>query len=352
VSAGPSSRSVRYARTGLVPTLIVAGAALFAALLFGISPTFNPIDLIRGYSAEVPKVTGLTQTKALLELQNAHLKGDVTFAQSSRAKRGFVAIESPAAGVKVGRDSTVHLVVSTGPSYVTLPNVVLQPVTKAKKTLEKLGVDVVIHKVFNEDAPAGLVISQKPTAGHTVPGGTKVTLEVSEGPAIRTVPDLKGLPLEGAAFRLGQAGLALGKLSLTDDASVPQGSVISTNPPAGQQRQRDTPVDIVVSSGAPAVGVPDLTGVDQKTATDRLTAVGLLAGEVIQVGTVADPLDGKVISQVPAAGTLLKPGQVVTLTIRKAAPPPTTTVPPTTAPPPTTPPTTATPAAPPTPGGP
>jgi serine/threonine-protein kinase len=330
--------------------LIVAGLALFAALLFGISPTFNPIDLIRGYTAEVPKVTQLTQTKALLELQNSHLQGDVTFAQSSRAKRGFVAEQQPAPGAKVGRDSVVHLVVSTGPSFVTLPNVVLQPATKAKKTLDQLGVDVVVHKSNNEDVPAGLVISQKPTAGHVVQGGSKVTLEVSSGPAIRTIPDLKGLPLEGAAFRLGQAGLALGKLSLTDDASVPQGAVISTNPPAGQQRPRDTPVDLVVSSGAPAVGVPNVVGVDQQTATDRLSAVGLLAGQVLQVGTVGDPEDGKVLSQVPAAGTLLKPGQVVTLTIRKAAPPPTTTVPPTTSPPPTTPPTTA--AAPPAgPGG-
>jgi serine/threonine-protein kinase len=329
--------------------LIVAGVALFAALLLGISPTFNPIDLFRGFTAEVPKVTELTQTKALLELQNAHLKGDVTFAQSSRAKRGFVAVQNPAAGAKVGRDSVVHLVVSTGPSYVTLPDFVGTDAKKAQKALEKLGFDVVVHKTNDEDVPAGFVISQKPTGGHTVAGGTKVILEVSSGPAIRTVPNLKGLPLEGAAFRLGQAGLALGKLSLTDDASVPQGAVISTNPPAGQQRPRDTPIDIVVSSGAPAVGVPNLVGADQKTATDRLSAAGLLAGEVIQVGTVGDPLDGQVISQVPAAGTLLKPGQVVTLTVRKAAPPPTTTVPPTSAPPPTAPATTATPPA--TPGG-
>lgn len=184
----------------------------------------------------------------------------------------------------------------------------------------------------------GLVISQDPTAGHTVLGGTKVTLEVSSGPAIRTIPDLKGLPLEGASFRLGQAGLALGRLTLADNAQVPQGSVISTDPPAGQQRPRDTPVGLIVSSGAPAVGVPSVVGLDQKTAADRLSAVGLLVGQVIQVGAVADPDDGKVLAEVPAPNTLLKPGQVVTLTVRKAAPRPTTTVPPTTSPPPTAPP--------------
>jgi beta-lactam-binding protein with PASTA domain len=258
------------------------------------------------------------------------------FGKSSRTKRGFVSVQKPAPGAKVGRESVVRLVVSTGPSFVKLPDYVGSSAKKARKSLEKLGVDVVVHKSNNEDVPAGLVVSQSPTAGHTVLGGTKVRLDVSSGPAIRTIPDLKGLPLEGASFRLGQAGLALGKLSLTDDAQVPQGAVISTNPPAGQLRPRDTPVDIVVSSGAPAVGVPNVVGVDQRTATDRLSAMGLLAGQVLQVGSVADPNDGKVLSQVPAAGTLLKPGQVVTLTIRKAAPPPTTTVPPTTAPPPTT----------------
>jgi serine/threonine-protein kinase len=327
----------------------VAGAVLFAALLFGLSPTWNPLDLFKGLTAEVPNVTGVTQTRALLELQNAHLNGKVEFASSSEAKRGFVATQRPAAGSKVRRDSDVTIVVSTGPSYVTLPDFVGKSAKKAEASLKGLGVDVQVLKSNDEEVPKGVVIAQHPTAGHVVLGGTKVVLGVSLGPAIRTVPDLKGLPLEGASFRLGQAGLGLGKLTLTDNAQVPQGSVISSDPPAGSLKPRDTPVNLVVSSGAPAVGVPNLVGLDQKTAADRLSGLGLLAGQVIQIGAIADPQDGKVVAQTPAANTLLKPGQVVTLTVRKAAPKPTTTVPPTTAPPPTVP---STVAAPPTPGGP
>ena len=218
-----------------------------------------------------------------------------------------------------------------------MPDFVGTSAKKAQKALRELRVDVVVHKSNNEDVPAGIVVSQKPTAGHTVLGGTKVTLEVSAGPAYRTVPDLKGLPLEGASFRLGQAGLALGKLSLTDDAQVPQGAVISTDPPAGQQRPRDTPINVVVSSGA-AGGRGARRGGRRPEGGVRSARPrwGCWVARSSRSASLGDPEDGKVIEQVPAAGTLLKPGQVVTLTIRKAAPPPTTTVTPTTAPPPTT----------------
>ncbi|MFN8049809.1 MAG: PASTA domain-containing protein [Acidimicrobiales bacterium] len=70
-------------------------------------------------------------------------------------------------------------------------------------------------------------------------------------------------------------------------------------------------------------------------AADALCKLGLIIGEVTQTGAVADPLDGVVLAQSPDPATQLRPGQVVTITVRRAAIPP-PTLPPSTLPPATT----------------
>jgi serine/threonine-protein kinase len=248
----------------------------------------------------------------------------VSFAHSSEVGRGLVVRQDPPAGASARRDAEVDVVVSRGPAQVQLPDFVGKPEQEARATLDELGVTTESVERNDESVAPGIVMSQNPPAGRTVLGGTKVTLVVSTGPAIRQVPELKGIALEGAAFRIGQAGLDLGQLQLADDPAVPAGAIISSTPAPGEQVPRDSKVDLVVSSGLPALGVPNVVGKSQAAATNQLGDVGFIVGQIIQTGTVDDPDDGKVVGQDPAPNTLLKPGQVVTITVRKAAIPSTT----------------------------
>ena len=315
---------VRLPRTGSAPTFVALGIAAFAVLLIGMSPTFNPLDVFRGFSVKVPDLSELPQTRALLELENSHLRANVTFAHSSEVGRGLVMRQDPKPGDSARRDDEVDVVVSRGPAQVELPDFVGKPEKDARTTLEELGVQVESVEQNDESVAPGIVLSQSPPAGRTVLGGTKVTLVVSTGPAIRQVPDLKGIALEGAAFRIGQAGLDVGELKLADDPNVPAGAVISSSPNSGEQVPRDTKVALVVSSGLPALGVPNVVGKSQASATNQLGDAGFIVGQITQTGSVDDPDDGKVVAQDPAPNTLLKPGQVVTITVRQAATPSTT----------------------------
>jgi beta-lactam-binding protein with PASTA domain len=65
--------------------------------------------------------------------------------------------------------------------------------------------------------------------------------------------------------------------------------------------------------------VPNLVGGKQTNAASQLAALGLVGGEVSSFGAPGDPQDGLILDQNPPAGTLLRPGQVVTLTVRRAA---------------------------------
>lgn len=324
-------------RTGAAPAVISLAILGLIAVLFAFSPSLNPLDILTGRFLEVPvpKVTGLTQDRALVELDRNRLRGDVSFEYSSDVPRGEVIRQRPGSDATMHRDGAVALAVSRGPEFVTIPKLVGIRRSDALAQLRKLGLEVDEERLNHEFVPVGSVIEQNPPEATVVEGGSKVSIDVSTGPVRRTVPQVAGLPVEGASFLLGKAGFKLGTLTLADNPLVRKGGIVGTDPPADTVLPRDTPVNLVVSNGPPPVPVPKVTGLQRTAATDALASAGLIIGEVTQVGAVADPLDGVVLSQDPLPGVMLRPGEIVTLTVRRALPPP-PTLPPTTAPPPTT----------------
>jgi len=327
-------RSRLPGRTGTVPAAASLGLLVLAVLVFGYSPTLNPQDLLAGrfFDVEVPRVTELTQTRALVTLQAAELEGEVRFATSARTPRGKVVSQAPPATETARRGSSVRLVVSLGPARLLLPDFVGASAERASGVLRDAEVASKVERRNDEAVPEGSVISQSPAPGTLVLGGSTVALVVSLGPVTRAVPEVTGLAREAAAFRLGQAGFLLGDVTETESPAIPRGGVIRSDPPAGSVVAKDTRVDLEVSSGPPPASVPKVTGQQQTAAAAALGRAGFLVGEITQIGEVADPLDGVVLGQTPAPGTQLRAGSVVTLTVRRAAKPPPTTAP-TTVPP-------------------
>lgn len=332
------SRQRLPSRTGTLPVVVALVTLGLFALVFAFSPTLNPVDILSGrlFEVPVPKVTGLTQDRALVELERGRLHGDVRFVYSSEVPRGRVVRQEPLAAASLRRDSTAKIFVSRGPEFVTLPEFVGQKRSDVISELRDLGLVVAEERRNDETAPAGTVIAQRPAPATVVEGGSTVGIDVSTGPATRTVPEVTSLPIEGAAFNLGKAGFQLGTITIADNPSVRRGSVVGTDPPAGTVLPRDTAVNMVISSGPPPVALPKLTGLTQAGAAAELSKLGLIIGEVTQTGSVADPLDGVVLAQNPEPGTQVRAGDVVTVTVRRAAVPP-PTLPPTTAPPVTAP---------------
>ena len=93
-----------------------------------------------------------------------------------------------------------------------------------------------------------------------------------------------------------------------------RGAVLSTSPVSGSAVSPSTRVDLVVSSGPPAVNAPDVVGQSYATARAMLEQVGLRLGDVM-TDSLATGIPQTVISQTPAAGARLMPGTRVSLTI-------------------------------------
>jgi hypothetical protein len=138
-------------------------------------------------SAFVPDVVGLSQSAAEAAIVAADLTvGAVTTANSNSVPAGDVISQNPAAGTLAVPGSPVDLVVSLGPAFVTVPDVVSLSQAAAEAAIVSAGLTVGTVTTANSDTvPAGDVINQNPPAGTFVVPGSPVDLLVSLGPAPR-----------------------------------------------------------------------------------------------------------------------------------------------------------------------
>lgn len=124
----PRKRSHAPLVIGIVAAIAVVGAAgAFAVFGLGVldTPQAGPqqgsaqVSLVEADPITVPNVTGKTQDEAKTELEAAGLAvGEVTEEASATVAEGAVISQSPAAGGEAEENSTVDLVVSTGPKTV------------------------------------------------------------------------------------------------------------------------------------------------------------------------------------------------------------------------------------------
>ena len=104
---------------------------------------------------------------------------------SDNVKKGAIIEQNPTAGNEVKENSVVEVVISKGKAsevQIIMPDVVYSSRTKAKATLEKLGLKVITKEMYDESTPAGIVSSQSIPAGKKVAAETEVTIVVSNGP--------------------------------------------------------------------------------------------------------------------------------------------------------------------------
>jgi eukaryotic-like serine/threonine-protein kinase len=127
------------------------------------------------------------------------------------------------------------------------------------------------------------------------------------------VPNLSGLTVTQATVLLSQNGLVLG--SQTPQASDrPKDTVIAQTPPAGDQIEKGTKVDVTTSAGKEQATVPQLVGLTSAdNAQAALINAGLTLGKVTQVAS--DQPAGAVVAQGTPAQTQVDAGTPVDISV-------------------------------------
>ena len=138
----------------------------------------------------------------------------------------------------------------------------------------------------------------------------------SSGPGQGNVPDVAGQDPGTATNTLIEAGLTATRGEDEASDSVPQGTVIRTDPAAGTPVDSGANVSVIVSSGVGQVGVPDVKGLDESAAKSQLEAAGF-AVQVTDNRTLNPGEDGKVVSQTPGGGSQADKGSTVSIVVNR-----------------------------------
>jgi serine/threonine-protein kinase len=197
---------------------------------------------------------------------------------------------------------------------------------EARALLEPLGVSVVEVKpgIFNEEVPAGRILTQNPPPDTPLPSGSTVRVTLSRGKAV-TVPEVRNQEAAYAAKLLADAGLQSKRID-EPSREIATGRVIRTDPVAGAPIEAGGTVTLVVSVGD-QVRVPDIFNKSLDEARRLLEEAGLKLGPVAeqtcgQVPPAQRPAcegvtPGHILSASPTYGTLMPRGASVTVAIRK-----------------------------------
>ncbi len=296
-------------RTIAAIVTVIALAAAIALILF----LTKRSPKTAAHLVAPPNVVQMTEGQAETRLQDLGFAvGNVTYkiVDSGTAAPGIVVAQSPDSHTLVNPGSKVDLTVAG----IRMPDVTGKDAKTAGAILARDGFTSTptTRSGGTNDLPAGQVISTDPPGGQVVGPTTGIVLTVSAGPQQITVPDVSGKSLSDAEAALTAQGFTNFQPVNQPSNTVPQGQVISTNPPANAKATKLDTITINVSSGPSSVNVPDVTGDSDVVACQILQNKNLGCREHF----VDDPNNvGLVISTDPPPNTPVPPNSSVTITV-------------------------------------
>jgi len=288
-----------------VPWPWVAGGvavllAVLAAWLFLAGPLAH---------TTVPRVVGTSQQAAVRALTGRHLQASVVRAFDESVRPGFVMATDPGAGADVRRGTTVRLTVSKGPERYVVPPLAGRTQADAQQQLAATHLTLgAVTQAYDEKVPDGQVIRTAPPAGTRVKRGATIALVISRGREPISVQNFTGKPADQAVQALTAAGLQVDATQQVNSDTVPQGAVVSQDPPGGTLYRGDK-VTLVVSKGPEMVKVPNVVRMQQDQATQVLEA----AGFHVEVKQFMGGFFGTVRKQDPEGDSMAPKGSTVTI---------------------------------------
>ncbi len=222
---------------------------------------------------------------------------------------------------------TMRLAIHT--SEVEVPNLSGLTLEEAADKTASARLNLTIeNRFYSTTVPAGRVLSQSPGAGSTVRKGWHMRVTESMGPQRVPIPETVGMNEHEAGMAIRRASLDLGVLAHIPSPG-PADTVLAQTPPANAEGVDKPEVSLLLSqpeTAAPTAWVmPNLVGLSFSAANARMREMDLHVWAIVPQpaatpvdpnappGTAPAPASllvpaGVVLSQVPAAGMRVTPG--------------------------------------------
>ncbi|MFC3759816.1 Stk1 family PASTA domain-containing Ser/Thr kinase [Tenggerimyces flavus] len=260
----------------------------------------------------VPPVTNATQQQfAQLEQGSEVDLKTVGTAFSEVIPKGRAVRSEPAAGSRVRKGSVVQVWVSSGPERYPVPNLSGKTEVQAKQLLDQAHLAVGrIGREYSDKVDTGLIIRFSPKPGTQLRPNAAVAYVVSRGRKPVQIPSVVGDRSTAAEKTLKKAGFQVVASEEFSD-TVERGRVISQDPPNGNGYKGDK-IRLVVSKGPALVKVPNVRGMGEEAAKQRLQRDGFktdVRESPLYVGV------HYVVEQSPNGGQLAPAGSTIVITI-------------------------------------
>jgi serine/threonine-protein kinase len=198
--------------------------------------------------------------------------------------------------------------------FAYAPTVVGLSRSAAETQVRNAGLVPTVSEVSNDTVAAGTVAKADPGPGTKLLRGSAVQVVVSTGrPEVPDIPP--GTSVARASAMLRESGLRPAPATTSIySATVPIGTVVSTEPAAGQRLAGNSRVTLVVSKGPEPIVVPSVAGKSVDDARNKLIVAGFVPQGTKEA--FSDRIDpGTVMGTAPPVGTTQSKGSKVTLLV-------------------------------------
>jgi serine/threonine-protein kinase len=205
----------------------------------------------------------------------------------------------------------------TANAQITIPDLTGKIYANIVEDYAAKGIEITTEKTeYNSEQPEGAIISQTPEKD-TLTSNKKITVVVSKGTKMVTVPDVAGKSLAVAKYELQDTlGFVIETEEVVSD-KVLQGIIISQDPKKEESKPYGSTIKLTVSKGdgKAKVIMPTVLGKTEAVAKTTLTDLGLTVN--VSYGEDNTKSNGVVTAQNYPQNQELKAGDLVTITVNK-----------------------------------
>ncbi|WP_330949032.1 Stk1 family PASTA domain-containing Ser/Thr kinase [Virgibacillus sp. MG-45] len=230
--------------------LIISFTILFVLLASLVAALFLVPGMLKPKDVVIPNVAEMEYQDAVDALEELNLKAEQEMIYSDEIEEGYVVKTDPKAGKSVKENYTVTVFVSQGKEKETFEDYVGRDFDQVKRMLEEKNYQEVIAYEKHSDQPVGEIINQIQPApdAEVIPGETKVIFEISSGPELISLNNLRGMSRDEVKEYLADQGLKMNEIEENSD-TVPKGQVIRQKPSANTALEKGATVDVYISIG-------------------------------------------------------------------------------------------------------
>lgn len=208
-------------------------------------------------SHRIPDLVGVAEGEARNQLSVFGWSLLVRAERSDDVELGAVIRTEPPAGSTLQEGSDLTLIVSEGASLAVLPDLVGLTMEDALAALAEQDLVPVKTVSDSDSVPSGSIVSwmviEQPdlTAGSEVLRGTEVSIVISSGPSLRSVPELVGLTEEDALALLADLQFVGQRGEDVRGSDAAPGTVAAQTPQSGENLMRGSTIVYSLAAGSP-----------------------------------------------------------------------------------------------------